>query len=153
MSTVTNCPCGSGLEFQQCCGRLLDGSTFATNAEQLMRSRYSAFSLGKLDYLQASWHPDFVPDDLTIDPAVKWIKLRVVDFVDAENTAVVEFEASFLVYGRVEGMHERSRFVCQQGRWLYTDGDPLTPSFKAHKPARNEPCPCGSGKKYKRCCA
>lgn len=147
-----NCPCGSGLEFAQCCAPLLDGSRLASNAEQLMRSRYSAFSLGQVDYLKASWHPDFLPVHLQVDGSLKWTHLQIIDCANGENTAEVEFEASFLVDGKIEAMHERSRFVFQQGRWLYTDGEQLPPGIKARKPARNEPCPCGSGKKYKRCC-
>ena len=88
-----------------------------------MRSRYSAFNLGDLEYLKVSWHPDFVPENLTVDRKIKWIKLEIIDFIDGDGSAVVEFEASFLLNGKVEAMHERSRFARSQGRWLYTDGD------------------------------
>ena len=147
-----SCPCGSGLDYQQCCAPLLDGTRTASNAEQLMRSRFTAFSTGKLDYLKSSWHPDFVPRDLQIDGGLTWLDLTVIDFVDGDNEATVEFEARFLSGGSLQGLHERSRFLKQQGRWLYTDGDQLPASFKPRKPGRNEPCPCGSGNKFKRCC-
>ncbi len=117
-----------------------------------MRSRYTAFARGDLDYLRRSWHPDFVPDNLTIDEQLSWLGLEILNTSEADNTAEVEFEASFLSQGTVDALHERSRFVRQQGQWLYTEGNLLPGSFKAWKPGRNEPCPCGSGKKFKRCC-
>ncbi len=118
-----------------------------------MRSRFSAFATGNLDYLKSTWHADFCPQNLTLDSRLKWLTLQVLDFIDGESSAEVEFEASFLARGSVNGMHERSRFVCQQERWLYTAGDELPPTFKRWKPSRNDNCPCGSGKKFKRCCA
>ena len=67
--------------------------------------------------------------------------------------ATVEFEARLLFEGRVEAMRELSSFVRDNGQWLYTDGKMLTPGFTPWKPGRNEACPCGSGRKFKRCCA
>ena len=66
---------------------------------------------------------------------------------------MVEFEASLLRDGEVSGMRERSDFVFQQGRWFYTSGEQLAASFAPWKPGRNRDCPCGSGRKFKRCCA
>ena len=117
-----------------------------------MRSRYSAYALGELEYLKASWHPDFRPKNLSIDAQIRWLGLEVIEQTQSGEQATVEFEARLLVDGRVDALHEKSRFVCQQGRWLYTDGDPLAPTFSPWKPGRNEDCPCGSGKKFKRCC-
>ena len=117
-----------------------------------MQSRYSAHVLGDRDYLEYSWHADYRPGDLVLDDNVKWIGLRVIGFEPQGNEATVEFEARLLVSGRVDAVHEKSRFVKQQGRWLYTDGDQLQPTFKPWNPGRNEQCPCGSGKKFKRCC-
>lgn len=118
-----------------------------------MRSRYSAFVLGNVTYLETSWHPDFLPADLAIDGSIHWLGLKILSASDQGECAQVEFEARFLRHGRVDAIHEKSRFVCQQGRWLYTDGDLLAPTFKPWQPGRNETCPCGSGKKFKRCCA
>jgi SEC-C motif-containing protein len=123
------------------------------NAEQLMRSRYSAYALGELDYLKASWHADFLPADLVIDERIGWLGLTIISSNQLGCQATVEFEARLLLDGRVDAMHENSNFVSVGGRWLYTDGEMLAPSFTPWKPARNEPCPCGSGKKFKRCCA
>ncbi len=146
------CPCHSGLDFNDCCEAILQGKKIAETAEQLMRSRYSAFSLGNVDYLKSSWHPDFVPNNLSIDPAVKWLGLSILNANQNGDSAEVEFEAKFLTAGLVDGLHECSRFIRQQGKWFYTDGDMLPVSFKSWKPGRNETCPCGSGKKFKRCC-
>jgi SEC-C motif-containing protein len=118
-----------------------------------MRSRYSAYTLGDLAYLRATWHPDFRPPDLALEPGMRWIGLEIRAFEPGETAARVEFEARFLARGRVDAVHEFSSFILEQGKWMYTDGEMLPSSFAPWKPARNEACPCGSGKKYKRCCA
>jgi SEC-C motif-containing protein len=118
-----------------------------------MRSRFSAFALGELDYLRDTWHEDFRPEDLTLDPRVHWIGLEILAESQRGDMATVEFEARFLRDGRVDAMHERSDFRYLRGRWYYTHGESLPPHTKSWKPARNETCPCGSGRKFKRCCA
>lgn len=118
-----------------------------------MRSRYSAFALGNADYLLESWHPDFRPVDLHLDGSERWIGLQILANEQQEQRAMVEFEATRLAAGQVSAMRERSEFVCQQGRWLYTRGQQLPPSITPWKPARNQACPCGSSVKFKRCCA
>lgn len=122
------------------------------NAQQLMRSRYSAYVLRERDYLQQTWHVDHRPLDLVLDDDISWIGLQVIDFQQQSDQATVEFEARLLVAGKVDAVHENSRFVKLCGRWLYTSGDMLLPTFKSWNPGRNETCPCGSGKKFKRCC-
>jgi SEC-C motif-containing protein len=108
----------------QCCGRYLDGGAAAPDAQALMRSRYSAFVLGRLDYLRASWHPSTCPEDVAPVPGTKWLGLEVRDHVQTDAThAEVEFVARYRVAGRAVRLHERSRFVCEAGRWLYVDGD------------------------------
>ena len=122
------------------------------NAEQLMRSRYSAYVMQDRDYLEQTWHRDHRPRDLVLDDGIRWIGLEVIDFQQREDQATVEFEARLLVAGKVDAVHENSRFVKLQGCWLYTSGDMLLPTFQPWNPGRNEACPCGSGKKFKRCC-
>ena len=122
------------------------------NAQLLMRSRYSAYSLLDSDYLMETWHSDYGPQNLILEDDIRWIGLQVMDFQDNNDHATVEFEARFLIKGQVDAVHEDSCFVNQQGRWLYTRGDQLSPSFQPWKPGRNEDCPCGSGKKFKCCC-
>ena len=117
-----------------------------------MRSRYTAHVLGDSAYLTDSWHPEFRPARIGLDPKIRWIGLRILDHQDSTAEARVEFEASLIVNGRVQALRESSEFVCEQGRWLYTRGQQLPPSFAPWKPGRNENCPCGSGRKFKRCC-
>jgi SEC-C motif domain protein len=118
-----------------------------------MRSRYTAHVLGNADYLRDSWHPDFRPDNIDLDPDIRWVGLEILEHQESETTARVEFETRLIVRGRLEAMREDSAFVREQGRWLYTEGNSVAPAFEARKLNRNEPCPCGSGRKYKRCCA
>jgi SEC-C motif-containing protein len=118
-----------------------------------MRSRYSAYAMDELGYINETWHPDFRPSNLMPEQGLRWIGLDIVNAPPAtEERASVEFEARFLLDGRVDGLHERSGFVRDAGSWLYTQGDQLPLSFKPWKPGRNESCPCGSGHKFKRCC-
>jgi SEC-C motif-containing protein len=91
-----------------------------------MRSRYTAYTLGRTDYLLATWQAAHrpAPQDLDHDPSVKWLGLQVKAFrpVDAHH-ATVEFVARYKIGGRAHRLHETSRFVLEDGRWLYTDGD------------------------------
>jgi SEC-C motif-containing protein len=118
------CPCGSGQPYSDCCGPwhagLADG-VHAPTPEALMRARYSAYVLGLLDYLLATWHPSTAPGDLELPP-VKWLGLEVRHAQAAGDAGVVEFVARCRDGGRAERMHETSRFVRQDGRWYYIDG-------------------------------
>lgn len=119
------CPCGSGLPLDDCCGRLHDGTATAATAEQLMRSRYSAFALGEPGYLLETWHSRTRPRTLDLDPDVRWTGLEVLAttggaLLDAEGT--VEFRAHHRAGGRIGAQHEHSRFAREDGRWRYLDG-------------------------------
>ena len=124
------CPCGRAdarrqpLPFTDCCGRFLAGGTPAPDAESLMRSRYCAFVLEDADYLLATWHPLHRPPAIDFERGVKWLGLdvRVHHRTDATH-AEVEFVARSRLAGRAHRLHERSRFVCEDGRWYYLDGD------------------------------
>ncbi len=120
------CPCGSGRPFAECCGPLLQGERPPDSAEALMRSRYTAYSLGNADWLSATWHGSTRPAtlDLEQEPRPKWIGLQVKAqrSIDADH-AEVEFIARFRVGGRAHRLHENSRFVREAGRWYYVDGD------------------------------
>jgi SEC-C motif-containing protein len=142
------CPCGSGAPHERCCGPWLDGAA-APTAEALMRSRYSAHVLGRIDYLMATWDaPD--ADAAAVEKWAReseWLGLEIVSA--AEST--VEFRARYRDKAGVEHVHhERSRFRRREGRWVYVDGAAV-PAARAAAPGRNDPCPCGSGKKYKKC--
>jgi SEC-C motif-containing protein len=118
------CPCGTGLPLAECCGRLHDGTTAAT-AEQLMRSRYSAFALGDAGYLRATWHPRTRPRTLRLDPAVRWTRLEVLATTGGglfDSEGAVEFRAHYLLGDTAGAQHENSRFLREDGRWRYLDG-------------------------------
>ncbi|MGB7501547.1 MAG: YchJ family metal-binding protein [Azonexus sp.] len=116
---------GSGRVYAACCGRLHSGAENAASAEALMRSRYSAYVLRLADYLLATWHPDTRPSelDLTADDT-KWLGLEVKKHVLQDDThATVEFVARYRIAGKGYRLHELSRFVREDGRWYYVDGD------------------------------
>jgi len=146
------CFCGSGAEYGNCCGPVIAGERPAASAEQLMRSRYSAYVLENSEYLLASWHPDTRPATLDLAASsIRWSGLSInacQGGQPGDSSGRVEFIARYQ-QGDVSGaVHENSRFVFEQGRWYYLDGDLRSVA----KPGRNDPCPCGSGKKYKKCC-
>jgi SEC-C motif-containing protein len=121
------CPCESGARYADCCGRYHAGPLHlqAPTAEELMRSRYSAFVLDLADYLLATWHPSTRPSRLEANQSgLKWLglELRRHAVADAEH-ATVEFVARSKLAGRAQRMHEISRFVREDGRWFYVDGD------------------------------
>ncbi len=142
------CPCGSGATLSACCGRYHAGEP-APTPEALMRSRYGAFALNLTDYLLATWHPSTRPASLAPDATTQWVRLEVLDRDERDDTGRVHFRATFREGRRWAVLEEASRFVREAGRWYYLDG---TPSVTRLKPGRNDPCPCGSGKKGKACC-
>jgi len=154
MNPANPCPCGSGRAYEACCGRY-HGGIRASTAEALMRSRYSAYVLKLSDYLRDTWHSGTRPAmlDLERDDA-KWCGLEIRQISggsEMDQNGEIEFVARWLSSdGRCGALHERSRFVREAGHWLYVDGE-LLPSAVS-KVGRNDPCPCGSGKKYKQCC-
>ena len=119
------CPCESNKKFADCCGRYIDG-TAAPTAETLMRSRYTAYTLSREDYLLTTWHPSTRPDalDLAGEVGTKWLGLEVKrhEQQDADH-ACVEFVVRYKVNGRAHRLHEVSRFMREDGRWFYVDGD------------------------------
>jgi SEC-C motif-containing protein len=98
--------------------------TPAPDAQALMRSRYSAFVLEDAGYLLATWHPSRRPPSVEFEPGIRWLGLQVRAHrvLDAQH-AEVEFVARSRLAGRAHRLHERSRFLCEDGRWYYVDGD------------------------------
>lgn len=120
------CPCGHPANYATCCGPLHDGLA-AVTAEQLMRSRYSAYVLMREDYLLASWHASTRPSSLALNaqqPPPTWLGLEIRHHEDLDSDhARVEFVARYrLGGGRAQRQHESSRFVRESGRWYYVDG-------------------------------
>jgi len=124
MKHAEACPCGSGESFANCCRQYLSGQLPET-AEQLMRSRYTAFTLNAEDYLLETWYPETRPRslDLSAQAPVKWIGLKVISHDNQTDSAEVEFIARFKINGKAEKIHELSRFIKLDGRWFYVNGD------------------------------
>ncbi|VXA93859.1 conserved hypothetical protein [Arthrobacter sp. 9AX] len=123
-----NCMCLSGEQYRRCCGRFHSGVAEAATAEQLMRSRYSAFVLLDRDYLLRTWHRTGAPAELDLDTAMEWRRLDILATdrggpLDVQGT--VEFKAYFRHGGDRGVLHEVSRFVRENGRWFYLDGSIL----------------------------
>ena len=121
------CPCSLPAPYADCCGRYHAGALHlqAPDAETLMRSRYSAFVNGLPDYLLATWHASTRPATLEPDPpGLRWLGLDVRRHAsqDADH-ATVEFVARSKLGGRAQRLHEISRFVREEGRWFYVDGE------------------------------
>ena len=124
-TTPGPCPCGSGTAYAECCRPLHEGRPAAT-AEQLMRSRYTAYVLGDLDHVFRTWHPRTRPADLQPSPGLTWQGLEVLRVVAGgpeESAGTVEFRARFDDPGGAGVLHESSRFERRAGRWVYVDGD------------------------------
>lgn len=121
------CPCGSGRRYTACCRPLHAGEKSAAGAEALMRSRYGAYVLKLGDYLLATWHATTRPSELDLDAdSSKWLGLDVRSHRQLdEHHATVEFVARYRIAGRGHRLHELSRFVREDGRWYYVDGDML----------------------------
>lgn len=124
------CPCGSGLTYENCCGHWhhQPAKRKEPTALTLMRARYSAYVLGEWVYLNATWHPDTRPVNLSNDDErLAWQRLQIIATeaggID-DATGIVEFVAIYKAQGRAYKLHERSRFVRDaNGAWLYLDGD------------------------------
>lgn len=151
---MTNlCPCSSGLSYIKCCGPYITGIKHALSPATLMRSRYTAYVKQDMDYLVATWHPDCRANDWRSDiirsfSGTEWLGLTVLEETTGNNAdeGFVEFVARFNDGDTGhKAMHERSRFLRIDQRWYYIDG--IKP-----QPGRNAICPCGSGRKYKKCC-
>ena len=149
----TLCNCGSRLPFSGCCQPLLRGECDASSAEHLMRSRYTAYSLGDFAYVSRTWHASTCPPNL-IDALnqenvkTQWLGLNILNSQPGKSTeeAYVTFFARYSDEQSPSWIYETSRFVRENNRWYYIDG--------IHRiPGRNETCPCGSQKKFKKCCA
>ena len=153
------CHCGSGKTFDLCCQPLISGRTPAPTAEALMRSRYSAFVVGDLDYLQKTSAGEAA---LKFDraemarslPGTQWLGLTIKATEAGgpdDDEGTVTFEARFRQDGQLHRQGERSEFRRIGGAWRYCRGGVCDLRDAAPRVGRNDPCPCGSGKKFKKC--
>ncbi|MCQ1056525.1 SEC-C domain-containing protein [Photobacterium sp. ZSDE20] len=172
-----SCPCGSQRPLAECCQPIHQNPSLANHPEQLMRSRYSAHVLGLVDYVVATYHPSCEAEQhreaIAESVNSQWLGLEVINSeIATETEGFVEFKAFYQDGDEQYCLHERSRFIKEavnnQLQWFYIDGEYPGPSnseehraaVEKHKPTsavsdkigRNDPCPCGSGKKYKKCC-
>lgn len=157
---ITNpqeCPCGVGGEISQCCGPIINGSVQASTPEQLMRARYSAYATGAIDFLEKSTHSksrkQFDPEEAKRwSRDSRWLGLTILSVDSSQpNRAHVNFEARYEDKDGVPIFHrERSLFEREGDEWRFVSGGAI-PAV-SQKVGRNELCPCGSGKKYKKCC-
>lgn len=156
---MTLCPCGTQRNLDACCGPIIAGAP-APTAEALMRARYTAFTRSDIDFLDRTHAPE-IRDGFNRAEAErtaaesKWLSLEVLRSVEAEDgTAAVEFAARFRQNGQILVHHELASFRREDGRWLYVSGElnPKAPPRQVDKVGRNDPCPCGSGRKFKKCC-
>ena len=157
------CPCKSGKTFGECCGPIIAGTAKADCPEALMRARYTSYVTGDIDFLKSSAtaavQAEFDENaSRAWSKAAEWHGLEIIrtergGAADAEG--VVEFRALYSARGEFCNHHEVSQFVREDGEWKFADGELVgeTPIVReSPKINRNDPCPCGSGKKYKKCC-
>lgn len=154
------CPCRSGRDFSDCCQPIIAGTIPASSPEALMRSRYTAFCRDEMDYLQNSMveehRPEFKAEDVRRwNRETQWLNLEILETSTDGDEGMVRFRATFRHKGGTQSLTERSRFVRREGRWHYLDGEHETETVRHEGPkvGRNDPCPCGSGRKFKKCCA
>jgi SEC-C motif-containing protein len=155
---MANCTCGSNISFEKCCNPILNGD-LAPTAEALMRSRYSAFVHRKLDHVERTNAPE-IAEDFNRAEAERlaeecdWHGLQILNVKETGDTAQVEFVIKFKRDGHDMAQAELASFRRENGQWLYESGQLNLQQNQriVTKVGRNDPCPCGSGKKAKKCC-
>lgn len=151
------CPCCSGREFEECCEPKIKGAVPARTPEELMRSRYTAFAIVNADYLMKT-SSELLRREQTKKSITQWAqentwtKLEVVHCTENGEYGSVEFKAYYTDHRDVKQVHhEASKFMKEGGGWVYSEGK-IKPNLLEKSIKRNDSCPCGSGKKYKKCC-
>ncbi len=158
---MSKCHCGKEETFEKCCGKFISGSSYPETAEELMRARYSSYVTGDVEFVAKTQITE-PGDDFNLDEAKRWSSeskwqgLTIKSATQQGEKAQVHFIAS---YNDLEGNackhQELSNFKKVDGKWLYAEGsivglDPI--KREGPKVGRNDPCSCGSGKKFKKCC-
>jgi SEC-C motif-containing protein len=157
------CPCASGKPFGECCEPYLLGRVRPPTAVALMRSRYTAYAMGAIDYLYQT-SSERVRKEFDAEGSKKWAKsaewtgIEIIQATDGgaqDASGVIEFLAHYKVKESDFEHHERAEFEKRDGVWVFMDGNIIGPApvrREAPKVGRNDPCPCGSGRKHKKCC-
>jgi len=160
---MTLCPCGSEKDYSACCEPLISGSKTAETAEALMRARYSAYVKEAVNFILDTTHPD-QRDQYTEGGIRRWARnsewrgLTILETAKGgaeDDTGTVEFVAEYVEKTRRNRHHEIAQFRRQEDLWYFYDGQAPTPKTVVRtspKVGRNDPCPCGSGRKHKKCC-
>lgn len=163
-SNAALCPCGSGHELSACCGPLLAGSRKAATAEELLRARYTAFVRGEVDFVVNTHHSrtrhEVKREDIEDwSRNSRWLGLKIAQ-VDGgragDQQGTILFCAQYVAEGKPQDHWEQSVFEKENGEWRFVDAKGVhmgTYRRPEPKTGRNDPCPCGSGQKYKKCCA
>ena len=155
------CSCLSEKSYQECCQLLHEGKKKAATAEELMRARYSAFVKEKIDYIIDSHHPE-TRSSVDKEEITNWAKdsdwkgleiLGTQNGLEGDEEGLVDFVAKYEVDGDAVSHKERSLFKKKENIWYFYNAASLGPvKREGPKVGRNDPCPCGSGKKFKKCC-
>lgn len=160
---MSECKCCSGKAYKECCEPLIRGERKAETAEELLRSRYCAYAISEIDYIYETIHPDRREefDRQSISDWSQKSEWHELEIVDSENggkedeQGTIEFVAHYSENGEKRRHHELATFEKQDGQWFFVDGQGVKPKqFVRPEPkvGRNDPCSCGSGKKFKKCC-
>jgi SEC-C motif-containing protein len=160
---MADCPCCSGLAYEECCAPYLDGKNIAPTAEALMRSRYSAYATGNIDHIRRTMHrsarSQFDEESArNWSTQSEWLGLEIVSAKGGgpdDTEGSVEFVARYKRVSAEETHHEIAQFKRENGKWYFVSGKIAgqTTFVRANpKIGRNEPCTCGSGRKFKKCC-
>ncbi len=159
---METCPCGATSTYNECCRPIINGERTAETAEQLMRSRYSAYVKKEIEYIFTSLHPDSRSDfdeksSRAWAESAEWHSFEVVNTVNGgpeDREGLVEFVVSYSEGGIKKEHHELSTFKKETGIWYLLSGKVIPKQVvrSAPKIGRNDPCSCGSGKKFKKCC-
>ena len=163
MSENKLCPCGSGKSYGECCEPIVKGAQKAPTAESLMRARYPAYEKHEIDFIINTCEKSENIAEIDRKATEDWSNnstwhglkiLRTEKGGAADDEGIVEFEATYTQKGIRDVHHETAYFKKVNGDWMYSYGamTPTTVVREGRKIGRNEPCPCGSGKKYKNCC-
>ena len=149
-NSIHSCPCGSGERYENCCEKYISYNEYPETAEQLMRSRFTAYTLKNEQYILSSWHASTRPAEINLDKDnSEWKKLKIISSANNHVVFVAYFSTHDpeLKQDKLFALYEESDFL-KEDHWFYLSGKNL----ETIRLSKNMSCPCRSGKKFKRCC-